>query len=318
MSAHNFWDSFNIGFLNGMFNGNSFLGCSMPFQGGCGFYNSVFTPLSSMLLPFQSDSFMYMTPNAFSSMSIFPLMSNNMAMPSFENFTMDINKIFPTDNWRMPALGDTFTSLNPSVSNSDTLPSVSERKKNKPEASDLSDSSDSPEAAGRSDAKLTSNSVNDKYFDKMLSYILSLEGGYSNVSGDRGGKTYKGVTQATYNSYRKNNKLKTRDVRQMTDAEMKEIYYGIYKACGADKIDNPRMALMVFDVAVNSGPARAKKMFKESGGSISKFEELRRKLYTNIANNNSSQKKFLKGWNNRVDNTHDFAMAELPDRSSTA
>ncbi len=76
------------------------------------------------------------------------------------------------------------------------------------------------------------------------------------------------------------------------------------------------MALMVFDVAIGSGVSRAKKMFKQSGGDINKFEQLRREFYNNIVKNDSLQKRFIKGWNNRVNHTREFASANLPDKVS--
>ena len=59
----------------------------------------------------------------------------------------------------------------------------------------------------------------------MLKFILAREGGYVNSKNDRGGPTNKGVTQVTYNSYRRSKNLPTKDVRDITQQEVEDIYY---------------------------------------------------------------------------------------------
>lgn len=162
-------------------------------------------------------------------------------------------------------------------------------------------------------AKMLQQPVNDKYFDKMLSYILTKEGGYVNDSSDSGGETNKGVIKTTYDKYRKSKGLSTQSVRYITDNELKEIYFNIFKSCGADKIDNPQMAIMVFDTAVNCGPKKAKELFKKSDGNLQKYEKLRRDFYSNLAAKRPKDKKYLKGWNNRVTDTMAFAQT-LPNK----
>ena len=45
---------------------------------------------------------------------------------------------------------------------------------------------------------------------------------------------------------------------------MQDIYYkNYYKASGADKIDNPRLSMYVFDTAVNMGVSVAKELYKK-------------------------------------------------------
>ena len=153
-------------------------------------------------------------------------------------------------------------------------------------------------------------------FDKMLDFVLKWEGGLSDNKNDKGGRTYKGVTQKTYDSYRKSKKLPKQDVAKMTDSEMKDIYYErFYKASGADKISNPRLALYVFDTAVNMGPGRAKEFLEQSGKNLKKFEQLRRARYRAIAENNPSQRGFLEGWLNRMDDLVSYAKENLPEHS---
>ena len=84
--------------------------------------------------------------------------------------------------------------------------------------------------------------------------MIAREGGYVNDPTDKGGETNKGITHATYDSYRRSKGLPKQSVKYMTDEEMHEIYYNnYYNASGADKIENPRLAMYVFDTAVLHG-----------------------------------------------------------------
>ncbi len=280
MSAHNFWNNFSHGFMHGMFGNSPFFCCGWGNWGCNTFFNSN----------------LYFVPNVFSMMNFSQLMPE-MSPPAFPNVSFDVNELFPVDKWEVPSNNNFDFNFNVGF---DTFEHTKE-----------------PEKAGNlKPAKMTGKSVNDKYFDKMSEYILSQEGGYVNDPADRGGETNKGITKATYDDYRRRKGLPIRNVREITAQEIKDIHYEFFTQCGADKIDNPQMALMVFDVAIGSGVARAKKMFKESGGDINKFEKLRRDFYKNIVKNNPTQNRFIKGWNNRVTHTREFASANLPEKVS--
>ena len=149
---------------------------------------------------------------------------------------------------------------------------------------------------------------NDENFNKMLKFVLQSENEYSNDPDDRGGETYKGITTATYNAYRKSKGLSKQSVKKMTEEEMREIYYeNFYKASGADKISDKKLALYVFDTAVNMGVKRAKSFLNASNGDLHKFETMRRQKYKEIATKDRTQKKYLNGWNNRVTNVKNYA-----------
>lgn len=127
------------------------------------------------------------------------------------------------------------------------------------------------------------------------------------------GLTNKGITQATYNSYRRSKGLSTEDVKNITQQEVEDIYYNnYYKASGADQIENLRLALYVFDTAVLHGVYGAKQILKQSGGDLEKFEQLRREHYYKQVEKKPKQKEFLQGWLNRVNNLKDYAKTVLP------
>ena len=97
-----------------------------------------------------------------------------------------------------------------------------------------------------------------------LKAVLIHEGGYVNHSNDPGGPTNKGVTQRVYDGYRKRKGLVPRTVKMIERAEIEAIYRQLY----ADKIafdDLPEgLAYVVFDGAVNSGPAQSVKWLQRA------------------------------------------------------
>lgn len=99
-------------------------------------------------------------------------------------------------------------------------------------------------------------------FEEALALVLRHEGGFVNHPDDPGGATNKGVTQATYDAWRKRQKLPPRSVRSITAAEVNAIYRRDYW----DKVkadDLPAgVDYAVFDFAVNSGPSRAIKFLQ--------------------------------------------------------
>lgn len=101
-------------------------------------------------------------------------------------------------------------------------------------------------------------------FLKALKFTLAWEGGYSNHPQDKGGATNKGITQKTYDAYRKDNKLAVRSVRSITNAEVEDIYYsGYWLASQCDELPSP-LFYVVFDTAVNFGAVRALKFMQQA------------------------------------------------------
>lgn len=142
----------------------------------------------------------------------------------------------------------------------------------------------------------------DKYFDEILKILFGLEGGYVNNIDDKGGATNYGITQNTMNEWRKRNNLPFASVKtDLTKKEARDIYYNMYwKEVGADKFEDPRDAMILFDMAVNSGPQEAKRIFQESNENFYEMLDNRKKYYDNIIKNNPSQEKFKVGWYNRL------------------
>ena len=158
--------------------------------------------------------------------------------------------------------------------------------------------------------------MNDENFEKMLKFVLQEEGGYVNDPYDSGGETNKGITHTTYDSYRKSKGLPKRSVKNITDDEVRDIYYNnYYKASGADKLDNPQLSLYVFDTAVNMGVSRAKEFLNKSNGSADTFQKLRLAKYEEFAKV-PDQKRYLKTWTDRINRGNVFAKNNLPKTTS--
>ena len=143
--------------------------------------------------------------------------------------------------------------------------------------------------------------MEDKNFDKIMKFIFKSEGGFVDDPDDLGGRTNLGVTQNTYNSWRKQKGLYPQDVKYITKEEARQLYYDeFWKPSGADKIEDLREAYLLFDMALNSGPYEAKKLFKQSGGNIYNFLKNRKLYYNNLVKKKPKQAKFQEGWLNRL------------------
>lgn len=145
-----------------------------------------------------------------------------------------------------------------------------------------------------------------KEFENALKFVLAREGGYVNDPDDRGGATNKGITQNTYNSWLKSNGKASKDVKNITDAEVKEIYYKNYwLAAGCNKMTS-KFAVVCFDTAVNMGVSRVDEFLKAAKWiDLNEFYLARIRKYNEFAKN-QTQRKFLNGWLNRVFALIDF------------
>lgn len=129
-------------------------------------------------------------------------------------------------------------------------------------------------------------------FEKAVQGVLESEGGYANDPVDRGGETKYGISKKAYPDL---------DIAALTREQAVEIYRRDYwEAIGADQLPND-VREAAFDAAVNQGPEFARKALKESGGQLVPFLEARRQRYESIVSSDPSQKKFSKGWMNRLD-----------------
>lgn len=151
-------------------------------------------------------------------------------------------------------------------------------------------------------------------FEKCLKQVLKWEGGYVDDTDDKGGATNKGITQFTYNRYLKNKGQQPKPVKNISDAEVKEIYYKYYwLASGCEKM-TPKFAALCFDTAVNmgtgivkaTGMTRNTEFLKAAQYTYpEKYIAAKRAKYYEFAKY-GNQKKFLQGWLNRLNDMQKF------------
>ena len=153
-------------------------------------------------------------------------------------------------------------------------------------------------------------------------FIRSWEGGYCNVPGDRGGATKWGVTLTTLRSVY-GQACTTVDLKNMTEDQWDAIFHKFYwRKWMADDIQSQAIANLLVDWYWNSGQYGIKLPQKILGVTIDgivgrktleainsypdqhKLFRLlwaERKAYFERLATKPTQKKFLKGWLNRLD-----------------
>lgn len=176
-------------------------------------------------------------------------------------------------------------------------------------------------------------------FDECFKLVLDSEGGYSDNTDDKGGKTNWGITEATLNAAFKVGIVSHNNIKDLTVEEAKTIYkVNYWDKCKCDDLPKP-LDLYVFDTAVNCGVGTSAKFLQEVinkavGANIlavdgiigamtigavegwlshykadctfpvlflcNLFMDRRLQYYSNIVAKNGSQLVFLRGWLNRV------------------
>ena len=164
---------------------------------------------------------------------------------------------------------------------------------------------------------------------KLVPFILSKEGGYSNDKDDKGGPTKHGITLATWRKvgYDKNGDgvINEKDIKLLTEDDFHRVFKKNYwDACKADQIKDQSVANLLVDFAYNSGVTRVSKFIQKIVGvtvdgiigsktiqAINNYPRGQRQLFAalrqrriNYLNGiviaNPTQKKFYNGWMNRV------------------
>ena len=152
-------------------------------------------------------------------------------------------------------------------------------------------------------------------FEKFLDYIFEVEGGYTNDENDRGGATNFGITEEEAREFGY-----TGDMRNLTKDFAENIYLKkYYLGNKLDKITDDRVALSIFDWAVNSGGRGIKKaqiVANKFGANLvidgiignktleainsinpevflKEYHELQRTFYKNLAAKDNTQEKYI-------------------------
>jgi len=165
-------------------------------------------------------------------------------------------------------------------------------------------------------------------FESAIAFVLEREGGYVNDPTDKGGETNMGITSATLEGAKSHKVVpNTVTIANLTAGQATKIYEELFwkdkklNMAGIDT-ENSKLATVVFDFAVNSGPVSAAKELQALVGAqidgwvgpntlkairdygrdkvIKDFIARRSDWYYRIIVDNNSQVKFAKGWRNRL------------------
>lgn len=177
--------------------------------------------------------------------------------------------------------------------------------------------------------------MSDQLFNKVLAFTLHWEGGKVDDPDDIGGRTNFGITQRTYNVYRKNHNLPPKDVFNITPVEVRTIYQTQFWQPTYSYLNQFPLAVAMFDTAVQFNPPTFTRFVSDAlnvnqpnkaitaflnmvgrpmfvnGTMLEKMKaldvheqldaalrivDLRKQYRQERVNKNPSQAKFLKGW----------------------
>ena len=154
-------------------------------------------------------------------------------------------------------------------------------------------------------------------FNRCIEVVLESEGGYVNHPNDPGGETNMGITKMNYPNL---------NIKNLTRNHAIEIYFRDYwSKMNLLDINNEELILHLFDMGVNAGTKRAIMLVQRIVGAkvdgiignetvtkincysedlVYLYKQERKKYYSSLARRKPQLQVFLKGWMNRIDNTH--------------
>lgn len=170
-------------------------------------------------------------------------------------------------------------------------------------------------------------------FERCLRFTLVEEGGYSNVTADKGGATNRGVTAATFTEAKRLGLVKASTVHDLTVEDVERVYWSLYwLPSHAQELPAP-LDLCLFDAYVNHRPQVAVRLIQAGVGveqdgifgpktvdgahlvqavtAIERYCYERERFYRQIVKNDPTQERFLRGWLNRVAHVKSAALAEV-------
>lgn len=164
-------------------------------------------------------------------------------------------------------------------------------------------------------------------FGECLPFVLEREGGFVDHPNDRGGATNKGITQRTFDEWCERKGVPAQSVKFISDNEVRAIYEEQYWNPVRAAVVPAPLDLVLFDSAVQHGPARAVRIlqdvvdvFPTTGyfgpitleavkrfaakysveALVARYLQRRSDFYQAIVSNDPSQRVFEKGWQNRL------------------
>ncbi|NET36543.1 MAG: hypothetical protein F6K19_31700 [Cyanothece sp. SIO1E1] len=140
-------------------------------------------------------------------------------------------------------------------------------------------------------------------FQTALDFTLEHEGTLADDEDDPGGRTMKGVTQKVYTQWRVDQGLKARDVADISDRELTQIYFTRYWREAQCYQYLPVLAITCFDTVVNFGVSGGMSFFYDLPddsirAALLVVERRMAYRYERVAEN-GTQVKFKDGWLDR-------------------
>lgn len=121
-----------------------------------------------------------------------------------------------------------------------------------------------PDNDGSADpSTATAIAASDAKFQRLHGFIKHWEGGFVNHPADKGGATNMGITIGTLAAWR-GQEVSIEDVRNLSRAEADEIFRTRYYAVSRCSEMSERMAMVVYNCSVMSGPKRAIELVQKS------------------------------------------------------
>jgi hypothetical protein len=130
-------------------------------------------------------------------------------------------------------------------------------------------------------------------FNQAVAFSLKWEGDYSFDKDDPGGETKYGISKRAYPDV---------DIKSLTKLEAERLYKKDYwDKAGCDSME-PKLAIAVFDSAVNCGVGRVRSWLseRESPQDIRWFIQRRIQYYLDLVKKKPALNKYSKGWLNRT------------------
>ncbi len=168
-------------------------------------------------------------------------------------------------------------------------------------------------------------------FLKAMPFVFEHEGGFNEIKGDKGGATNFGVSLNFIKSINEDvnhdGKIDWIDIKTLTKDEATEIYFENFWKPFYDTKLPEKLAIKMFDVAINAGSSRSNKLLQSTVNALGSkvqvdgvlgnqtFSEVLKytednlvkqyiaqqiAFYKKIVENDPNQAKFLKGWTNRA------------------
>ena len=103
-------------------------------------------------------------------------------------------------------------------------------------------------------------------FPACLAFTLTQEGGWSNNNSDPGGCTMKGVTLATYRSWKQDPTITCAELRNISSDDVSALYQQDYWTPVHGNSLPTGVDLMVWDMAVNAGVGGSAKLLQATVG----------------------------------------------------